>query len=315
MKEKIELYKMRTFTEMLSDTFLFVRQNFKPFFKGLFFITSPALLLTVIAGFFFWNGYRSMFHNLEYGQVGTALPMEMFIWMLPMMLSVLVVSTLIMDVTFSYIKLYRQDKDSAIPVSMLWQECKKHFWKLIGAQFTIVMIVVVLMFLFVLLGRLMTGGNVFIMVMFLLFLLFLLSILGMFFGVKLIFYPFFIVVGDSDIIDSFSGSYNFTRGIFWKTFGFLLILGMIVGFASYIFYIPGYIMVVVSAIMGISQHTDNNSFFSLLSSAIMSIGMACAYLLYSVVFIGESIFYFSEIEKEQGIVANREIDEIGRHDD
>ena len=309
MKAKIELYKMRTFSEMLGDTFSFLRQNFKSLFKGLFFIAAPVLLLAMIAGFFFWKGYQSLMFGLSasYGAMPQA---SMLISIIPLMLCVLVASTLIMDVTFSYIKLYRQNKEQEITVSMLWQESKKHFWKLIGAQFTIVMIVVVIMILFVLLAR-MVIGNVPETIIFLFLII---GIIGFYFGVKLAFFSFFIVVGDTSVMDSFSGSYSFTKGIFWKTLGFLFIIVVIVSFASNIFYIPGYILLFINTLLGISNGIDRNSFIPLLSSALMAVGMACAYLLYSVTFVAESIFYFSEIEKEQGVVANREIDEIGNHE-
>lgn len=315
MKEKIEFYRMRTFTDMLSDTFLFVRQNFKRLFKGLFFICSPALLLSMIAGFFFWDGYTSLLiWEMENPQtIGD--PVSMIAGMIFLYLCVFIASTLIMDVTYSYIKLYRENKEREITVSMLWQECKKYFWKLLGAQFVVGLIILAIIILFIFLTMFVSNGNDMLMFFLIFIMLIIFGIAGIFLFVRFVFFPFFIVVGDSSLMDSFSGSYNFTRGIYWKTLGFLFVIGVTVSFASGIFLIPGYVMMFVTLITGMAHGPADISFLALLGNALLSIGMACGYIFYSLLFVGQSILYFSEIEKEQGVVANREIDEIGKHYD
>ncbi|MCL1867586.1 MAG: hypothetical protein FWF72_01370 [Paludibacter sp.] len=314
MKEKIELYKMRNFSEMLGDTFSFLRQNFKPLLKGLFFIASPALLLAMIAGFLFWKNYLSLIVTDSVGRYGGSLGARVSGGMILFYLTAIISVTLIMNVTYSYIKLYREDKEREITVSMLWQESKKYFWKIIGALFIIILAVIAFIILFTFVT--MSLGSVIGYTFLFAFLIIIICILlVIFLGVKFAFFPLFIIVGDESIRDSFSGSYNFTRGIFWKTLGFVFVIVLIVGAASYIFLIPGYVLIFAGTITGLSSGMESASFLMLLSSAVMSIGMACAYMLYSVLFIGISIFYFSEIEKEQGVRANKEIDEIGKLND
>jgi len=228
-----------------------------------------------------------------------------------MYLCMIISITLVMAVTYSYIKFYREDKEREITVSMLWQESKKHFWKIIGTLMLILVALIVIMLLFTFLGGIVSGGNAGLTVLFIFLMMIIFLVLGVFFSVKFAFFPFFIVLSDSSVINSISASYNFTRGIFWKTFGFIFVLGMIVGFASGIFMVPGYLFMVIGLITGIT-HTGSTSFILLLSNALISVGMACAFMLYSVIFTGNSIFYFSEIEKKDGVMANREIDEIGK---
>jgi hypothetical protein len=239
----------------------------------------------------------------------------MFGGMIVMYLSMIIALTLIMNTTYSYIKLYREDKEREITVSILWQESKKYFWKVIGALFIIFFTVIAVMLVFSLLVVALNGVSKVLLVLLVFFMVVLFLFFGVFFGIKFTFFPFFIVVGDSNIMDSFSGSYNFTRGIFWKTFGFVIIISFIVGTAMYIFQIPSYITMFIGAITGFTNGMGSASFIMLLSSVFMSVGMACGYLLYSIMFVGQSIFYFSEIEKEQGVMANKEIDEIGKRDD
>jgi hypothetical protein len=308
--EKLELYKIRTFTELIGDTFVFVRQNFKSLFRGLFLIASPALLLAMIAGFFFWQGYFSL---ITFSASGEGIAPTRMLGIIPMYLCIFLASTLIVGVTFSYIKFYREDKEREISVSMLWQGCKEVFWKLIGWQLLVGAIIMLVFFMCIIIAYSISNGNSDVMVG-IVFLELLVSIAPViYFFVKFSFSQFFIVIGDSGVMESFSGSYNFTCGVFWKTLGFLLMLNIIVGVVQYIFFIPGYIFMIIAAIAGAINGMDNVLTWTF--SALMSVGMSISYLCYSVMFVGQAIFYFSEIEKEQGIVANREIDEIGKRDE
>ncbi|MDR2684507.1 MAG: hypothetical protein LBB53_03890 [Prevotellaceae bacterium] len=319
--QKIEFYKVRRFSDMFGDTFTFVRQNFKPLFKGLFCIASPALLLAMVAGFFFWQSYMSMITEMS-ATVQTGLnPISGagigILGLLPMMLAIFVASTLILGVTFSYTKLYREDKERGITISMLWQDTKKYFWKLIGTQMFLVAAAVVLVILFSLtigffisLAGISIGFGI-IGIIFL-FIAALICII-VFFGIKLSFYPLFIVVEDIGAIKSFSASYNFTKGVFWRTLGFMFVLGFLVGFAVYACILPGYILMFAGVISGVAQF-GNPENLMLASSALISVGMSMAYLFYAVIFIGQAIFYHSKIEEREGILANLEIEEIGKRE-
>ena len=59
----IELYKVRTFSDKLSDTIDFIRDNWRPLMKYLTYVMLPASI--VLAFFFnhFWHGYMSLIQN------------------------------------------------------------------------------------------------------------------------------------------------------------------------------------------------------------------------------------------------------------
>jgi hypothetical protein len=303
--QKIELYKVRSFGDLLTDTFTFARQNFKPLLKGLFYIAAPMLLLEVVIGFFFWKNYFGTMLNPARMSSGSGI-FATYISMIPQYIMMFIAITFILAVTFSYIKLYREDKEQEITVSMLWQRTKQKIGKLFGATFMLILGCVVVFAVFGLVAYI--AGAVLAELVALVLICFLL-----YFNIRWSFYSFFIVVGDSDIYDSFSGSYNFTRGIFWKTFGFTLVLSFLVGILCYAFVLPGTIVSVVSAIMGAMQGNTNGGFVVSLGSALTGIGTAISHLLYSILFIGQAILYFSEIEKEQGINMQKQIDEIGKN--
>ncbi|MDR1545105.1 MAG: hypothetical protein LBS50_12040 [Prevotellaceae bacterium] len=319
--QKIELYSVRRFSDMLGDTFSFVRQNFKPLFKGLFYIASPALLVAMIAGFFFWQSYMlivTAVANAATPDVTNQLASAGggIFGALPMTLAIFIASTLILGVTFSYIRLYREDKEREITVSMLWQETKKYFWKLIGAQVllgVLVFILIIILAVFFAVTGVLINSNVVMTV--------LTGSLGgiailcfcVWLAVKFSFLMLFIVTENKSVFGSFSDSYKFTKGIFWKTFGFIVVISLLVGFASYICIIPGYILMIGGTLSG-SMNFGNSANLMMASSALISVGISISYLFYAVVFIGQSIFYHSIIEEREGISSNLEIEEIGKRD-
>lgn len=62
---KIEIYRTRTFSDKLTDTFNFIRENWRPLLKYLIYVMLP---VSIIMAFFvnhFWNGYLSLIMALE----------------------------------------------------------------------------------------------------------------------------------------------------------------------------------------------------------------------------------------------------------
>lgn len=314
LTDKMELYKIRTFSELLTDTFAFTKRNFKPLLSGLFYIVSPALLASVVFGFFLWSKYFGFYQTMimpgqDSYNAGKELVTNVFFYMIPTCFFLYISFSLIIAVTFSYIKLYANNQDRKPTVSELWQLSRKYIWKILGAQ-------LFLFFIFVMAYTVciipLFAGSIGVFLAVILFFAFLFLII--FYSIKLSFFSLFIVIEDEGIMQSFSLSYQFTKGIFWKTLGFMFVLGLIVGIASNILQLPGMLISSGAVISGLVRQSDgDNSFLILLGSALTAVGMAIAYLLYSVVFIGQSLLYFSEMEQEYGIAANQEIEEIGKN--
>ena len=67
---KIEIYRTRTFSDKLTDTFNFIRENWRPLLKYLIYVMLP---VSIIMAFFvnhFWNGYLSLIMaRLQYAVV------------------------------------------------------------------------------------------------------------------------------------------------------------------------------------------------------------------------------------------------------
>ncbi|MDN5287302.1 MAG: hypothetical protein JWR38_3576 [Mucilaginibacter sp.] len=123
MKQHIELSKVREFGDILSDTFLFVRQNFKPLLKtyfvicGLFLVT--AMLVSILAsGQSAYDGGNSPFS---------------FTKVLGMLFD-LVNYTALMLTTLSYLALYKAKENQPPGVVEVWSYFKYYFFRVLIVQ-------------------------------------------------------------------------------------------------------------------------------------------------------------------------------------
>ncbi|PWK76546.1 hypothetical protein LX99_03412 [Mucilaginibacter oryzae] len=123
MKENIELNKARDFGDIIGDTFVIIRQNFKPLFKayivicGLFALT--ATLITVLAGwrgaeeggfsfFSFWGVLKFLFEQVNYAALTLTV--------------------------ISYLAVYQQNGNQPVTVVEVWEYFKYYFFRVLGTQ-------------------------------------------------------------------------------------------------------------------------------------------------------------------------------------
>ncbi|QTE35057.1 hypothetical protein J3L18_18115 [Mucilaginibacter gossypii] len=135
MKENIELSKTREFGDIISDTFVIVRQNFKPLFKsylvicGMFLLTST--LLTILSNFqhtqegeysafSFWGIAKILFEQVNY--------------------SALVLTAI------SYLAVYQQKENQPPTTLEVWAYFKYYFFRVLGTQILLSVALVIAFF-------------------------------------------------------------------------------------------------------------------------------------------------------------------------
>jgi hypothetical protein len=307
---KLEFLKPRSFGSRIADVFVFLKQNFKPFSKGLLTITLPVICVYAIVAFMFYSNYLSLFGMQNRGITPDYTSVMGVFWMLPMYLLVGITSLFIAVGTLSYVKFYNEDKEREITSSMLWLEIKRHFWRVLGANLLLGVTIVFAIFIVSLATGVLVGGTgVFGGISALFFVFFPLILALIWFSVRIIFSTIFIVIENKSIIQSFKDSYNFTKGIFWKTLGFIVVVTLLVNAVSQIFSLPGVMFMYADMFLGIG------SFARSFGNVLIALGSSVGLILYCVVYIGYAIFYFSEKEQRYGIMANLEIDKIGSQED
>ena len=64
---KIELYRVRTFTDKLTDTFNFLRENWRPMLKYFLYMMLPVSIILALPFNHFFEGYFKLIGSVEKG--------------------------------------------------------------------------------------------------------------------------------------------------------------------------------------------------------------------------------------------------------
>jgi len=284
--QKINLREKRDFGEIINTTFAFLKQNFKPLFKGVLFIGGPAILI----GFIFSG---SAIHGLtDFGEHPDSDVAPGAFWKLGLGYFFLIVGMVFFyAVVLNYFKLYldSDDENQEITVTQLWQATKAKILSLIGLSFLVMIMITIGMFLFIIPG---------------IYLAFALSFTGV-----------VLVIEDKGVFDSIARSFTVIGGHWWSTFGLLFVVSIITSVVSYAFLIPLYIIL---GIFGLSNAQDPASNLDTIISVYQIIMLIYMPLYYLVVVMLTSVSisalvlkYFSIVEEKESVGTMQEIENLG----
>jgi hypothetical protein len=286
---KFELLKSRDFGEIITDTFVFIRMNFKPLlitiitFCG-FFIVATAILSAIqqakTAGIM--NEFASsaeaprLFSNSN--PFERIFNVEYFLTIIFVMLNYIALPVAV----FSFIALYRE-KDGVAPTPQeVWGYFKYFFFRILGSG--------ILLALLLMIG-------------------FVLCIIP---GIYL--YPIFAMVFPVMVFENASFSYAFSKSFrlikdkWWETFGALFVISLIVGTAAAIVAIPTTIVNFGSLIL----HPKAGMHLSVTLSVITAVLQSICQLLYVVPFVTVALCYFNLSEKAENTGLLGRISQLGQ---
>ena len=211
MKPIIEFKKQRELGDILSDTFAFLRQEFKPFLKTIFTIAGPYMLLFLLASVFYMYMIGDLYSFDPYGgsnsfSFGLVL-LSMAIFLITMILAYVFANS----AALHYIKSYINNKGQ---VNMLdvKQDVNNSFWRFIGLGITKWLVLIFSAML---------------------------CILPIFyFMVPMAVVYSIMVFEQKDVGDSFSHSFTLIKDEYWMTLATIIVIGMIVIVAGYAFSLP-----------------------------------------------------------------------------
>jgi hypothetical protein len=221
MQPKVELAKVRDFGEIISDTFLFIRQNIKPLMKYFFTFCGIFVAGGIICGALFQLKWTGTMNGLRDGAFNTneyrPSPFRFFgaEYLLFIFFIMMIYTTTI--VTFlSYIALYKE-KDKQVPTTEeMWGYIKYYFLRILGST--------------LLLNLLLGVGFVLCLVP------------GFYLA------PIFALIFPIMVMENASFSYAFNRSFFlikdnwWVTFGSLVVIWIIFYVAMMIVTMPASIL-------------------------------------------------------------------------
>jgi len=287
-ENNIQLLKHRDFGLIFSDTFEFLKENWKPLLKGLLYIACPFFL---VGGMMMGFGMDALYNidirnpdsfedppvdleNIPIFIIGYFLLIGLFV--VGYIMSLLVVN--------SYMRLYREGHTAeSIQTADIWNEGKQHFWKILG---TSIVVMTMMMFGFILCFF----PGIYIMV-----------------PLSLI---FIMRIEESELTlgESIQKCFELVRNHWWQSLGVVIALSFIGSMLSYAFMIPCYILIYADMLLDLND-------FGILQALGYGINFMASMLISGMMLCGTAIMYYSYRERMDGTGMAQQIETIGENTD
>lgn len=291
MNETIQFKKQRELGAILSDTFKFIRMEWKTLFGLIFRIAGPALILVIIA--------YVIYMQATVGSIGNANPLlgsspELFgltfiLAALLLLGAAVVYYALLYGTVLSYIKSYVAN-NGVVNAAEVSSGVRQNFWSMLGLNFLVVVMTVI--------------GFLFCFVP------------GIYLGVVLATTFSILIFEKRDVMDSISYSFNLIKNEWWITFATILVIGILYYIILVIFQIPQYIYFFIRTIsMSQQVSADPTDMFDWIYVALSTIGVIAQYLLQTILVISTAFIYFNLNEKKNFTGTMETIDSLGTRDE
>lgn len=284
----IEFKKQRDLGEIISDTFAFLRAEFKPFFSTFFKIVGPFLAAMIVALvaylYFIGNSFTFMLQN----ENGAASIATIFVVGLVYVLSIIVLYTMSQSTVLHYIKSYTNGQGT-IDFNTIRREVYGSFWSFIGLGIMVSLSILVGLMICILPG------------------VYLYVPLALSFSIMV-----FDKMGASD---SYGYSFKLVKDEWWISFATIFVIGIILYIAALAFSLPA--VVYQWAKMGIlSGEVDAENVFEMTTDPIYIlfniIGTVAQFLLNLISIISLALIYFNLNEKKNFTGTFEQIENLGK---
>lgn len=293
MTEYIEFKKQRELGQILSDTFAFLRTQFKPFFSTYFKIVGPYLLVMMITlglyMYFVGNGFNAAIYSTSSDEAASFA--TMFVVGLLYLVAMVTVYVMSQSTVLHYIKSYANGKGQT-NLEEIKSEVYKRFGSFLGLGFLVgLSIMVGFMFCF---------------------------IPGVYLYVPLTLAFCILVFDNMGVSDAYGYSFTLVKDEWWMTFATMFVVGIIVGVASYAFAIPA--VIYQYAKMGIlSGEVDAENIMGVFQDPIYlllnMVGTLAQFLLNLIAVVAGVFIYFNLNEKKNFTGTYERIQGLGETDE
>lgn len=282
----VNFKQQRDLGSILTDTFKFIRLEWKQLFTLVLKIAGPALLAVIAAYVFYMSTTLGSF-----GQLGTGpnpfgdFTFNTILSVILLLIATMVFYSLLYGTVLHYIKSYVQN-NGMVDTNEVMAGVKAKFLSLTGLNFLVGMIVVV--------------G-------------FLLCILpGFYFGTVLFSAYAIHVFDNKSATDSISYSFELIKNEFWITLATILVVVMLYYFILMIFNVPQYIYFFIKMFTFAEQSSpDPAEMFDWVYIALTAFASLCQHILHTILVICGALIYFNLNERKNFTGTLETIDRLG----
>ena len=284
----IEFKKERDLGAIITDTFQFIRENWKEYFLTVLKIVGPLLFIALAVLVFYMFAMSDMFNDIDEIDANPgAFLSNIFSWVFGLLFVYILLYTLLSMASLYFIKSYIDNNGKPI-----FDEVKtnifKNIWKFLGLG---VLVTIVTVF-----------GAVFC------------YIPGIYLGTVLSLTTSIMVFENKSVGDTFSHAFTLIKGQWWNTFGVLIVVWMLLMVLGQAFSIPAIIYQFVK--MGtMMQSEDPTAIFEIFKDPIYLILNIFSYVfqfvLYSIPLISTVFIYFDLNEQKNFTGTFEKIENLG----
>ncbi|WP_299527241.1 hypothetical protein [uncultured Lutibacter sp.] len=294
MNNHIEFKKERDLGAIITDTFTFIRENWRDYFLTVFKIIGPVLLVGAALLVFAMVSYSGAIKGIISLDQSAPDPSNimgnmfgMFGWIFLMFVVFGIVYTLLAEVSLFYIKSYIENNGVAN-----FEEVKDNtyanIWKFVGLGVLSILMMIVAYVLCVL-------PVVYIAI-----------VLSLAMPIM--------VFENKSVGDTISHCFTLIKSEWWNTFGVVLVIGILVSMLGFIFSIPSLIYQLIS--MGVTfTNDDPTAILGILEDPIYLMLNLFAYfgkfLFYSVTLVASAFIYFDLNEQKNFTGTFEKIESLG----
>ncbi len=286
-KPYIEFKKQRELGEILTDSFNFIKFEFKPFFGTLLKIVGPYLFATMFfLGFYFYS-FNGLF-DLNYQSEGPDMnPLFMIIAVLGLMVSAIAMYSLTQATTLYYIKSYSDNKGNT-NYDYIRKEAYNKFWSFVGLSFLV--------------GLVLVAGFM------------LCFIPGIYLYPPLMLSFSILVFMNKNVTDAFQYGFTLIKDNWWMTFAALFVLGIIIVVIGYIFQIPSviYIWIKMGVFSGEMDAESMGGVFDPVYILLNLLAYMVQFVLQTVSLVAAAFIFFNLNEKKNFTGTMERIQNIGK---
>lgn len=298
-KPLIKLYRIRTFGEKMSDTFDFVRENWRPMLKYLTYLLLPIALVEIFASDNFMTGYTSFINKIDNSDLTDVVP-----WLVSMgvmMLFYYIGMMLTQSLTYTMMQLYEERQERLQGIT--FADLRPGFLRMLGRQLVLLLTGIGLLSLIGVVFFLFTVVNPFLTFVF---------ALGLF-----ALMPLLVLVQPVYMFEKIGVVMAYVKSVRlgWKTWagivGVSFVLYIMCIIVQSVVSLPWYIMSALKSVLAMqnSEPAFVSSFgYTAMQYVLGVVSTFCGSCLMTLLFIGIAYQYGHACDKVDGVSVDRDIE-------
>jgi hypothetical protein len=282
MKQSIELRRLRDFGQIITDSFTFLKENFKPLFIYLLITCGFFIVLGTITSVFAYMKMTSVFSFNLNSYDAQAYSLSYILSIVINGFILILTQAFIHLITICYVSVYVQKNNSQPELAEVWGYFKYYFFRVLGSSILLIILSAIGFLLCIIPG-------IYLMPVFYLII------------------PI-IVIENASFSYAFNKSFRLIKNNWWLVFGVIFITSLIVGVAASFVSIPISVITIGSKFLSLKSYTlPLLIIFSFLRNILM--------LAYALPAIAICLCYFNLAEQKDATGLLDRIEKLGKNND